>query len=397
MNLIKSNLRSFSMIIALIIIWIFFTFLTDGVFLEARNLSNLFRQMAVISFLAIGMVFIIVSGNIDLSVGSVVGLTGAVAAMLQVKWLGPIFYEFMGSSNPELASNIVAIISIILTLILGISIGLFQGFWVSLGGVPAFIVTLAGMLIFRGVILGITNGITISPMEPVFKFLGQGYIPKGVGWPIGFLVSFLIIFSFINKRIKNKKYNLPVIKKRIFILLSLISVFGILFFIFIMNEYRGIPIPVILLLALSTLMAFLGKNTTFGRYIYAIGGNKEAARLSGVNISKTLLINFSIMGGLCAVGGIVLTARLDAATMNAGNMFELSAIAACVIGGCSLAGGQGSVWGALVGALVMASLDNGMSLMNIEMFWQQIVKGLVLLLAVWVDMNTKGNKKILNF
>ncbi len=379
------------MIFALLAIWIFFSAVTDGIFFEARNLSNLFRQTAVISFLAVGMVFIIISGHIDLSVGSIAGLTGAVAAMMQVKWLGPwLFARFPDSQVSEI-SFYISIAAILSALLLGALIGLFQGFWTAYQNVPSFIVTLAGMLIFRGAILGITDGITISPMETFFRDIGQAYVPASAGWAISLTASVLCAFLMWNKRRKTISYGLPAGPLWTFGLAVSSSALGIIIFTAVMNKYCGIPAPVIILLAVSALMIFLSNNTTFGRYIYAIGGNKEAARLSGIDIPKILLWNFAIMGALSAAGGIVLTARLDAATANAGSMFELSAIAACVIGGCSLSGGRGSITGALIGALVMASLDNGMSLMNVQIFWQQIIKGLVLLSAVWVDSrNTKG-------
>lgn len=393
MQFIRENLRSLTMVFVLVLVWLFFSILTDGVFLEARNISNLFRQMAVISFLSIGMVFIIVSGHIDLSVGSLVGFTGAIAAMIQVKWLGPWLFDSFETTDPFILGLGLSIAAIGLTLLSGLAIGLIQGLCVALGGVPSFIVTLAGMLIFKGLILGVTNGRTIGPVEPEFKLLGQSYLPPQWGWVLAIVLGILIIITSFRRRQKATAYGLPIKSKSIFSFLLTLSVTSIFGLVLVLNAYKGIPVPFIMLILIACLMTFVGQNTTFGRYVYAIGDNKEAAALSGINIPKVLLINFAIMGVLASISGMVLTARLDAATTNAGNMFELSAIAACVIGGCSLAGGSGSIAGALIGALMMASLDNGMSLMNVEIFWQQIIKGLVLLFAVWMDVYGRSSNR----
>jgi D-xylose transport system permease protein len=391
MGFVKQHMRSFTMVLALIVIWMLFGILTDGVFFEARNLSNLFRQMADIAILAVGMALIIISGNIDLSVGSIVGVTGALAALVQVKWLGPYLFDSFEAADPDLLSLWLALAGVAAALLLGAVIGLVQGLWVAYGKVPAFIVTLAGMLVFRGAILGITEGVTVSPVEPVFKAFGQSYLSPGMGWIVAAGAALLFMVLMQKWRRDRLEYGLSVkpLSYHIAALLALPVLVAV--FVAIMNQYRGIPIPVIILLVIATCISFAARNTPFGRYIYAIGGNRETARLSGINIPRIILINFVIMGLLCGVAGVILTARLDAATINAGNMFELSAIAACVIGGCSVSGGSGTVWGTMVGALVMASLDNGMSLMNIESFWQQIVKGLVLLVAVWVDISSRSS------
>jgi D-xylose transport system permease protein len=391
-SFLKENIHSLSILAALILIALVFTYLTDGSFLAPRNLSNLFRQMAVISFLSVGMVLVIVSGNIDLSVGSVAGFTGAVAAMIQVKWFGP----WLASAFPELAPSgqswIIAGLACAGALACGLLIGLFQGFWVAFCGVPAFIVTLAGMLIFRGGILGVTEGVTIAPMDPLFKDIGQSYLSLGTGWFLAGIAVLALVFLAVRNRLKGRRYGIQQRSGGVFLLLLALACAGILLFVLLMNLYKGIPFPLLLLALATLIMDFIARQTTLGRHIFAIGGNREAARLSGINIRSRVMWAFAVMGILSAVSGIVLTARLDAATTNAGMMFELSAIAACVIGGTSLMGGKGSILGAILGGLVMASLDNGMSLMNVEIFWQQIIKGLVLLFAVWLDIAIRGRR-----
>ena len=366
----KINIRAYSMVIALILIWIVFSVLTDGKFLLTRNISNLVRQMAVVSILAIGMVLVIVSGNIDLSVGSLLGMLGGFAAITQVYW---------GWSTP---------LTILATVLLGVVVGCYQGYVISFLKVPAFIVTLGGYMAFRGILLGITGGRTISPMNKSFVFLGQAYFGKTAG--IMLTIAAILIFSImaINRRRTRIKYQFGV--ETIYSLIAKIALFSLAVIVFtvVMNSYKGIPVPVLIMLALLLLLTFIATKTGFGRSIYAIGGNIEAAKYSGLNIRKTLLFVFVVSGVLSSIAGLILTARLNAGTVAAGTMAELDAIAAAVIGGASLAGGIGTVPGAMLGALIMASLDNGMSMMNTEAFWQYIVKGGILVIAVWVDVYT---------
>lgn len=377
----KMNIKQYTMFLALIAIAIIFTFLTHGTFLTSRNLSNLLLQTGVIAILACGMVLVIIAGHIDLSVGSVAGFAGAIAALLQVK---------MGWDTLP---------TIIVTIIVGVLVGIWQGYWIAYQDVPAFIVTLAGMLVFRGGVIAVTKGQTIAPMKPSFKALGQGYLPSIFGNAEGFndttlylgiiIIAVYLLMEIRKRRIRVNKYNFKVLPLPLEIAkLTVVSLMiGVLFYI--MVSYRGIPYSILLLLGLIVIFSFLTNNTTVGRYIYAIGGNKEASRLSGINIRKITLIIFIIMGFLSAVAGIVFTGRLDSATASAGNLFELDAIAACYIGGASAMGGEGTVMGAMIGALVMATLNNGMSLMNLDITYQYIIKGLILLLAVRVDIMTR--------
>ncbi|MEZ0536736.1 sugar ABC transporter permease [Caldicellulosiruptoraceae bacterium PP1] len=367
----KINVRAYTMIIAIVVIWTIFAILTEGNFITPRNISMLARQMSITALVAIGMVFVIVAGHIDLSVGSVVGFTGAMAGVLQV---------WNGWSTP---------MTIIGVLVIGVLIGLWQGYWVAYRGVPAFIVTLGGMLIFRGGVLLVSKGITISPYKDSFRFIGQGYLNKELSILFGILLAIGYIYMTINERNKKKKYNLEVpsigmelVKGTIF--LALIGIFTA-----IMVGYEGISIPLLILVVFTLILTFAASNTTFGRYVYAIGGNKEAARLSGINIKKVNLGIFVMMGFLAALAGIVMTSRLDAATAGAGTNMELDAIAAAILGGTSTLGGEGTVAGAIIGALIMASIDNGMSLLNLEYSYQIIVKGLILIIAVWFDISSR--------
>lgn len=377
---IKNNLRQYTMGIALLAIWLIFTLLTDGIFITSRNLSNLFLQSCTIAILASGMVLVMVAGHIDLSVGSIAGFLGAVAAVLMVKM------------------NVSTIPAILITLLLGLMIGLWQGYWISYRGVPAFIVTLASMMAFKGAIIGVTSGASIGPMNVDFKAIGQGYVPKlffldqaynDTSAIISIGLILLFVFFEIRKRQVRIKYGFSVLPMPLQLIRIVFISLAMALILSIMVGYRGIPYAIILLIAIVVLFSFIAEKTTFGRHVYAIGGNKEAARLSGININKTNLMIFVIMGVLTAIAGIVFTARLNAATTAAGNLFELDAIAAAVIGGTSTLGGEGTIFGAIIGALVMASLDNGMSLMNLDITFQYVIKGLILLLAVWVDIATR--------
>lgn len=369
------DLRAYGLIIALAFIALLFTVLTDGDFLSSRNLSNLFRQMSVISILAIGMTLVIITGHIDLSVGSLVGLAGGMAAILQV-WYG---------------WDTVSVL--LLTLLAGLLLGAWQGWWVAYRGVPSFIVTLGGMLIFRGILIGISKGETVAPLKESFQRIGQSYLPYAAGYILAGIAVFLLFFLTALKRKKRRKWGLklehPVVSYGKMAGYSVL----ILAFVYMMNRYLGIPVPILFVLFLLLIFGFVLNRTRFGRYLYAIGGNSEAARYSGINVKRHIFAVFVIMGLLSSLAGLILTARLNAATVGAGQMFELDAIAACVIGGTSLKGGTGSVTGSIIGALVMVSLDNGMSMLDIDPFWQYIVKGLILILAVWWDLSSDAGRE----
>ncbi|MED4302010.1 sugar ABC transporter permease [Geobacillus stearothermophilus] len=368
----KFDFRSYTLIIALVFIAVIFGVLTDGEFISSRNLSNLFMQMSVISILAIGMTLVIIAGHIDLSVGSVVGLTGGIAAILQV-WYG------WGTVSV-----------IVVAIVAGVLIGLWQGWWVAYRGVPAFIVTLGGMLVFRGILIGISNGETVAPLDNSFEAIGNSYLPYVIGYILAAVSIILLFLSLARNRKKRKQLGLTLNSKINDYGKTAVYSLCILVLVYMLNRYYGVPIPMLIVVLLALVFVFIAVKTPFGRYIYAIGGNIEAAALSGINIKRVVLAVFILMGALSAVAGIILTSRLNAATVSAGEMYELDAIAACVIGGTSLMGGRGNIVGAIIGALIMASIDNGMSMMNIETFWQYIVKGLILIVAVWADISSKS-------
>jgi D-xylose transport system permease protein len=347
--------RALMMVMALAVIWVVFSVLTDGTFLLPRNLALLARQMSVTAVLAVGMVMVIVAGQIDLSVGALAGLLGAIAAMAFTNHGWPLAAAFGAA------------------LVLGALLGMAQGLLVAFLRIPPFIVTLGGMLIFQGVLLGATGGVSISP-TPAFLWVGQAYVPRGLGWALAGAVAFFLLAGAFRAGSGGARLR------------SIVLAVLALVFAGVMNAYEGIPFPVLLVLVLTMLLSILAQHTTFGRYLYAIGGNREAAFYSGIRIERHIVGVFTLMGLLCGIAGIVLTARVGSATSDAGRMMELDAIAAAVIGGTSLLGGQGTVWGALLGALVMASLDNGMSLLNTEVFWQPILKGAILVAAVAADM-----------
>ena len=365
------NFQVLVMLAAIAVIMLFFTFTTEGAYLSARNVSNLLRQTAITGILAVGMVFVIISAEIDLSVGSMMGLLGGAAAIFDV-WLGwPL---------P---------LTIVVTLLAGLLLGAWNGWWVAYRKVPSFIVTLAGMLAFRGILIGITNGTTVAPTSGAMSQIGQSYLPNGVGFGIGAVGLMLFVAWQWRRRSRRAQLGLPVAAATGDVVRQSILAVVVLGAIYLLNDYRGVPTPVLILTALMLAGIFMATRTAFGRRIYAIGGNIDAARLSGVNVERTKLAVFAINGLMVAIAGLILSSRLGAGSPSAGNIAELDAIAACVIGGTSLAGGIGSVAGAVMGAFIMASLDNGMSMLDVPTFWQYIVKGAILLLAVWMDSATK--------
>ena len=391
-RVLRGNIRQYTMIAALLAIWIIFTGTTGGIFITPRNLSILFVQMCTTGILTGGMLLVMVSGNIDLAAGSVCGTLGALAAYIMTR---VELFKNLGF-NPF----VEILIAIVITVIAGMLVGAWHGYWVAFRGVPAFIVTLASQIAFRGFTLLITNGATIGEFDPLFKAIGQNYIPDPLNGSNIHLLTALIFVAAIalfvfsefrtrSKRIKNgfTVLSLPLHVVKIFLIVVAIGAAAYVF-----SAYKGLPYAIILLLVIVSLSHIITTRTSFGRHVYAIGGNAEAAKLSGVNTKKALLKVFIIMGAMCGVASIVYTSRLNAATTAAGANFELDAIAACIIGGTSTSGGTGTAIGAIIGALVMASLDNGMSLMNLPIMIQYIVKGAILLLAVWVDMATKNKK-----
>ncbi|WP_413624350.1 sugar ABC transporter permease [Luteibacter sp. Lutesp34] len=363
-----------ALLIAVAIIWLFFHVKTDAAFITPGNLSNLFRQMAITGMLACGMVFVIIAGEIDLSIGSLLGLLGGVVAILTVN-------EGWGTW-PAIGA----------VLVLGLLLGAFNGFVVTKMRVPSFIVGLGGMLAFRGIVLYITGSSTIAPAPDDLVALGQGFVPVELSRWIGGVIFIGLVALTVRRRMRRSKLGLQQAALWIDIVrLVAIGAF-IAGFIRILNDANGIPIPVMILLGLLAAFTYVSTQTVFGRHIYAVGGNMEATRLSGVNVARVKLVVFALMGLMCAFAGIITVARTGSGSPSAGTGGELDAISACFIGGTSMRGGSGTVYGALIGALVMASLDSGMQLMDVDNSWQMIIKGVILVLAVWVDVLSGSNR-----
>ncbi|NVN10638.1 sugar ABC transporter permease [Nguyenibacter vanlangensis] len=359
-----------ALLVAIAIIWAFFAWQTDGDFLTARNLSNLLRQMAITGMLASGMVFVIISGEIDLSVGSMLGLLGGLAAILDNQYHLPLY------------------VTVPAVLLLGALLGAFNGYWVAYLRIPSFIVTLAGLLAWRGVLLGTTGGVTIAPISPGFVAIAQSYLPRYASYGLGIVVFATLAVSVLRNRAKRAEYGLPVPSMVLDAARLAGYAVAIAAFFGILDAYRGVPLPVLMVLILLGVFTLMARRSVFGRRIYAIGGNLEATRLSGINVQLVKLCVFALMGAMAALAGIATTARLAAGSPSAGSLQELDAIASCIIGGTSMRGGAGTVFGALIGALIMATLDNGMSMQGVDTYWQMIVKGVILLLAVWLDVAT---------
>ena len=382
-RLLSGNIRKFGMIIALFSIIVLFQLLTDGILLRPLNVTNIIMQNSYIIILAIGMMLVIITGEIDLSVGSVAAFVGAVSGILLVTYDIPVYA------------------AIILCLVLGAIIGAWQGFWVAYVNIPSFIVTLAGMLIFRGLTLIALDGRTLAPFPEEFRSLSSAFVPDIFGDGelqllsilIGVVFSIFLVLNELRARRTDIKFNFETLSLPMFIAKLAAMVIVINVFAYVLALYEGIPYVLIVLTLIVIGYTFLMNKTTFGRHIYAVGGNAKAAQLSGIKTKKSKFLVFVNMGVLAALAGLIFAGRLNAATPQAGNLFELDAIAAAVIGGASFTGGVGTVMGAVIGALVMGVLNNGMSLMGIGIDWQQGIKGLVLLGAVAFDVLIKINKR----
>lgn len=384
------NNRMLAMIMALLVIWVTLNIMTDGIFFTARNMYNLAVQSSVVGIMATGMVLVIVSRHIDLSVGSLLGFTGMVIAYLQVH-----VFPLGAAWNWPL--------TILCGLSLGGLVGLWQGWWIAFRGVPSFVTTLAGLLMFRGAAYMVTDGRTVAPMDKTYQILGGG-IDGSIGatwsWILAGVAIAWMLTNTIMVRRSCQKYGFkvkPLWVQLFFLAVGIALVCG---FVTVMNAYykprtqipRGIPVPVLIMIFVVVGMSLLAKITRFGRYVFAIGGNPEAAELSGIAVKKITTLVFMVMGILCSVAGVITTARLNAGANSMGTMAELNVIAAAVIGGTSLAGGQGTIYGAILGAVVMQSLDSGMVLLGISSAMRQVVIGAVLVIAVWFDVVYNKNK-----
>ena len=379
-TLFRNNIREYGMLIALIAVMVFFQFQTGGILFKPVNITNLVLQNSYVITMALGMLLIIVSGWIDLSVGSVVAVVGALASVLMVKY------------------HINWVVTVGISLLVGAAIGAFQGYWVAYLKIPAFIVTLAGMLIFRGLTFVLLQGESIGPFPVGFQKISSGFIPDIFHYPgfhmttmvIGVLLSVVLIILDMRARKNQQKYGFEVTPLYFFIIKNIVISGAVLGLCYLMASYKGLPNVLILLFVLITGYAFITSTTTVGRRIYAMGGNEKAARLSGVNTPRLLFYTFINMGVLASLAGLIVAARLNSATPNAGDGMELDVIAACFIGGASASGGIGTVIGAVVGAFMIGVLNNGMSIVGLGIDWQKVVKGIVLLLAVLFDVYNKN-------
>ena len=386
-----SHLREYGLLFALIFIMLFFQIVTDGTLLKSVNITNLFLQNSYIIIMALGMLIVIVAGHIDLSVGSVMGFIGAFAAVLIVRWELPV-----GLAIP-------------LCLLLGALIGAAQGYWVAYWQIPSFIVTLAGMLVFRGLSLWLLEGQSVGPFPKEFQALSTGFIPDfmPVGLKdslaalfgvrrlnagaliIGGAVAAIIVWLNMRKRQQSIRYGIEDEPTGFFIARNAIVAVALVFVAYKLATFRGLPNVLITMSILTIIYAFITERTTLGRRIYAVGGNVKAARLSGIKTERLTFLAFTNMGMLAALAGLIFAARLNTATPKAGFAVELDVIAAVFIGGASMAGGVGKIIGAVVGAFIMGVMNNGMSIMGIGIDYQQVIKGLVLLAAVVFDVYNK--------
>jgi len=382
--------RLLAMMAVLIAIWIAFNILTDGVFLSARNLFNLSLQVAVVGIMACGMVLVIVARQIDLSVGSQLGFIGVFGALLQTEVL-PID----GGWTWPLAC--------LAMLAAGILIGLLQGALTAYAGIPSFVVTLGGLLFFRNAAYQINEGRTISPLNETFQLFGgglNGTIGAFWSWALGLAAIAGLVFFALRGRRRRRGHGMaqrPYLMTAALVLVWSLAIVG---FVLVMNAYRqprtgapmGIPIPVVLLIAVALIMSLVARKHRFGRHVFALGGSPESAELAGIDTRRLTVLVFGVMGLLCGLAAIVITARLNAGASVTGAMTELNVIAAAVIGGTSLSGGVGTIYGGIIGALIMQSLESGMILMGVPTPLQKMVLAVVLILAVWIDMTYRRGR-----
>jgi len=379
-HFLKQNLREYGMLLSLVAIMVFFQIMTDGTLLQPLNLTNLVLQNSYIIIMALGMLLVIVAGYIDLSVGSVCGFIGALAAVLMVNYE----WHFVPAT--------------LVCLLVGGAIGAAQGWFVAYFKIPSFIVTLAGMLVFKGLALALLNGQSVGPFPDTFQKLSSGFIPdwfdgselRLTSLLLGVLVALTMVVMAWRTRSNQQLHGMEVEPMTLFAARN--SVFAVLLVAlsWLLTSYKGLPNVLIIMFALMVAYDFITSRTTIGRRIYALGGNEKAARLSGVRTERLAFYTFVNMGVLAALAGLVFAARLNTATPKAGLGFELDVIAACFIGGASASGGVGKVMGAVIGAFVMGVMNNGMSILGVGIDYQQVIKGLVLLAAVSVDVYNKN-------
>jgi putative multiple sugar transport system permease protein len=379
-SFLKHNMREYGMLLSLLAIMIFFQIMTDGILMKPLNLTNLVLQNSYVVIMALGMLMVIVAGHIDLSVGSVVGFIGALAAVLIVNF----------EMNFVLAS--------IICLFAGALIGGAQGYFVAAFKIPSFIVTLAGMLVFKGLTLALLQGQSVGPFPEGFQMLSSGFLPDPLGYSelratsllVGVALACTMVYFSLKKRAKQLKQGMEDEPKAFFLIKNTLFAAVIVYFSYLLASYKGIPNVLAVMSILIVAYAFVTNRTVLGRRVYAVGGNEKAARLSGIKTERVSFYTFVNMGMLAALAGLIFAARLNTATPKAGMGFELDVIAACFIGGASASGGVGKVLGAVIGAFIMGVMNNGMSIMGIGIDYQQVIKGLVLLAAVFIDVVNKN-------
>lgn len=377
---IKHNFREYGMLITLVAIMGFFQYMTDGTLMQPLNLTNLLLQNSYIVIMALGMLLVIVAGHIDLSVGSVCGFIGALAAVLMVEYR----WHFLPAS--------------LVCLLCGGVIGGLQGWFVAFSRIPSFIVTLAGMLVFKGLALALLAGQSVGPFPAEFQLLSSGFIPdlfsveglKLTSLLLGVAVAVALAVAGVRARANRLKHGVQAEPLAFFVARTAVFAALLVYFAYLLASYKGLPNVLLVMALLIVLFDFVTSRTTIGRRIYAMGGNEKAAKLSGIKTERLSFYAFINMGVLAALAGLVFAARLNTATPKAGLGFELDVIAACFIGGASASGGVGKVMGAVIGAFVMGVMNNGMSILGIGIDYQQVIKGVVLLAAVLVDVYNKN-------
>lgn len=385
-KVVKNNLRQYTMLIALILLMIIFQIATGGVLFRPMNINNVILQNAYVFILAVGMMLLLINGgNIDMSVGSVLAFISAILGIMLIKNHQPMW------------------LAIIVALLLGLGIGAWQGFWVGYYRMPGFLVTLAGQLIFRGLTTRVLDGMTLAPFDKSFQYISSGFIPdifqftgSGVNitaYLVGAVITILLIIMQIRKRAQQAKYTSNILSTPLFAAKLVLIAAAIMLLSYFFAAYEGIPVVFIIITVLVVAYSIFTSKTVPGRYIYAMGGNERAAKLSGINTNKVLCLCYVNMGVLTAVAAIVSAARMNAASPLVGQGYDLDAISSCFIGGASMYGGVGTVVGAIIGALFMGVLNNGMSIMGVGTDIQQVVKGLVLIFAVAFDIYSKSRAK----
>ena len=383
MRFVRANIRDYALLISLLAIMVFFQFTTGGILFTPLNMTNIILQNSYIVIMALGMLLIIVAGHIDLSVGFLSGFVGAIAGVMMVTWKFDTFT------------------SIAVCLAFGTLIGMLQGYFVAFFRIPAFIVTLAGMLIFRGLMIAMLSGRNLGPFPDSFQALSNGYVPDFLAFmaPQGFnlfamvvgaVVTALILWSNWRSRQLEQAHGMAEEPIELFYIRNALIAAAFLGFSWIMASHRGLPNVLITMFALVALFMFITTRTTFGRRVYAMGGNEKAAKLSGIRTERVTVMIFGIMGALAALAGLVYAARLNSAQPKAGQGLELDVIAACFIGGAAVTGGVGKVTGVVIGAFIMGVMNNGMGIMGVGIDWQQVIKGAVLMLAVFLDVYYKN-------